>query len=304
MKKKIIIRLSNNLGNQMFMYASAYAFAKKLDRDLLVDDETAYKTKGNIHKYSLDMFNFYSKIAPVNLKFLGKSGYLKRKIFRYLDKFKKNKNFYIEPKDINKNTFFYKDALVGNFNDCLFVEGHFETEKYFYHHAEEIKNEFIFKNAYILKNNPFYNDIKKSNSVCICVRQNRFSERKRIITNKDNENSLIFIKDQISYIKKAIEIIKTKDSNLKFFLWSNDHENLNNYFPSNEFVTVATNKIDSDFFLMTQAKHFIVTPSSFSWWGAWLADNKEKIVLRPSDSHFSNFRLNNKDFWPNSWTIV
>ena len=61
MKKKIIIRLSNNLGNQMFMYASAYAFAKKLDRDLLVDDETAYKTKGNIHKYSLDMFNFNSK---------------------------------------------------------------------------------------------------------------------------------------------------------------------------------------------------------------------------------------------------
>ena len=61
MKKKIIIRLSNNLGNQMFMYASAYAFAKKLDRDLLVDDETAYKSKGNIYKYDLDIFNFDSK---------------------------------------------------------------------------------------------------------------------------------------------------------------------------------------------------------------------------------------------------
>ena len=55
---------------------------------------------------------------------------------------------------------------------------------------------------------------------------------------------------------------------------------------------------------MTQAKHFIVIPSSFNWWGAWLADRKEKIVLRPSDSHFFNFRLSNKDFWPNSWTII
>ena len=49
MKSKLIIRLSNNLGNQMFIYASAYAFSKKLDRELFIDTETAYK--GNtIHK--------------------------------------------------------------------------------------------------------------------------------------------------------------------------------------------------------------------------------------------------------------
>ena len=36
MKKKLIVRMSNNLGNQMFMYASAYAFAKRLNRELLI----------------------------------------------------------------------------------------------------------------------------------------------------------------------------------------------------------------------------------------------------------------------------
>ena len=156
MKSKLIIRLSNNIGNQMFMYASAYAFAKKLDRELLVDDETAYKDKRNIYKYHLDIFNFHSKKAPTNLKFLGMSGNLRRKALKYLDKFRKIKNFYIEPKDINKNTLFNKDALIGDFKDSLYVEGHFETEKYFYQHAGEIKNEFIFKNANALKNNPFY----------------------------------------------------------------------------------------------------------------------------------------------------
>ncbi len=155
-----------------------------------------------------------------------------------------------------------------------------------------------------MKNNAFYKDIKNSNSVCICVRQHRFSERKRDITKKDDENSLIFTKEQINYIKRAIDIIKTKVSNPKFFLWSNDYKNLNNYFSKNQHVTVSTNKIDSDLFLMTQAKHFVVIPSSYNWWGAWLGENKDKIVLRPSDSHFSNFRLNNKDFWPKSWTEV
>ena len=47
MKNKLIIRLSNNLGNQMFMYATAYAFAKKLNRDLFIDNETLTK-KGTI----------------------------------------------------------------------------------------------------------------------------------------------------------------------------------------------------------------------------------------------------------------
>ena len=57
MKNKIIIRLSNNLGNQMFMYATAYTFAKKLNRDLFIDNETAYKERNNIHKYDLDIFD-------------------------------------------------------------------------------------------------------------------------------------------------------------------------------------------------------------------------------------------------------
>ena len=303
MKSKLIIRLSNNLGNQMFIYASAYAFSKMLGRELLIDEETAYKGN-NIHRYDLDIFNLSSKKATVDFKFLGPYGYIKRKTLKYLDNFRKIKNFYIEPKDIDKNTYFIKNTFTSSFKDYLFVEGHFETEKYFINYKNDIKNEFTFKNIDSLKNNIYYKDIKNSNSVCICVRQNRFSEKKRSITKKDNESSLIFIKDQISYIKKAIEIIKTKVSEPKFFLWSNGHIRLDNYFPNNDYTPVSTNRIDSDLFLMTRAKHFVVIPSSYNWWGAWLSENKNGIIFRPSDNHFTNFRLNNKDFWPNSWTII
>ena len=47
MKDKIIIRLSNNLGNQMFMYASAYSISKELNKKLYIDDETAFLAKKN-----------------------------------------------------------------------------------------------------------------------------------------------------------------------------------------------------------------------------------------------------------------
>ena len=303
MKNKLIVRLSNNLGNQMFMYASAYVFAKKLNRDFFYDDETAYQSS-NLYKYYLDIFKISSTKAPNNLKFLNKSGYVKRKFLKYFDNFYSSKMFYVEPRDRNKNTSFNDKILSGNFRDKLFVEGHFESEKYFNSHINEIKSEFSFKNYKSFENKQIFKDIKNSESVSICIRQNRFSERKRAITSKDDENSLIFTKDQVKYIEKSINLIKSKVTNPKFFLWSNDLKGLNNYFPDNQFTFVSTNKVDFDLFLMSQSKHSIVIPSSFNWWGAWLGKSSKSIVIRPSNDHFSNFNVNNKDFWPKDWLVV
>ena len=303
MNNKLIVRLSNNLGNQMFMYASAYVFAKKLNREFFYDDETAYQGS-SLYNYNLDIFKISSTRAPENLKFLNKFGYVKRKFLKYLDNFNSRKMFYIEPRDHNKNTSFNDKILNGNYNDKLFVEGHFESEKYFNSHINDIKSEFKFKNYKSFENNQLYKDIKNSESVSICIRQNRFSERKRPITIKDEENSLIFTEDQVKYVKKSMNIIKSKVTKPKFFLWSNDLKKLNNYFPDSQFTPVSTNKVDFDLFLMSQTKHSIVIPSSFNWWGAWLGKSSKSIVIRPTNDHFSNFNINNKDFWPKDWLVV
>ena len=43
MSKNLIVKIANGFGNQMFLYAAAYAFSKKLGYNLLVDDETGVK---------------------------------------------------------------------------------------------------------------------------------------------------------------------------------------------------------------------------------------------------------------------
>ena len=299
----VIIRVSNNIGNQMFMYAAAYSLSKILNRNLFVDNQSAYN-KNKLHKYNLNIFKFNAELAPEKFKFIGLQGQLKRKLLKKFDKFKKIKNFYLEPRDNNKMTCYNEFNVNNSFSKNLFLEGHFESEKYFKNYFNDIRNEFQFKFIDSYKNNKFFNQIKSSNSVSICVRQHRFSEKLRKTNNIDAKNSQKFTIDQITYIKKSINIIKTKINNPKFFLWSNDYSNLSDHFPKDYFTFVSSGSSNIDFFLMTQAKHFIVIPSAFNWWGSWLSTFDKKIIIRPSNNVFSNFHVNNIDYWPDNWIEV
>ena len=43
--KKIIVKIAAGLGNQMFMYANAYALSKKYSLDLTVDNTSGFFQK-------------------------------------------------------------------------------------------------------------------------------------------------------------------------------------------------------------------------------------------------------------------
>ena len=90
--------------------------------------------------------------------------------------------------------------------------------------------------------------------------------------------------------------------NAKYLVWSNDFSNLREYFPHNKFrfVDLKENKTINDFFLLLQCKNFIVGPTSFHWWGAWLSGLDNKICTRPKNLNPSN----NSDFWPESWIDI
>ena len=95
-----------------------------------------------------------------------------------------------------------------------------------------------------------------------------------------------------------MDVVKTKINNPKFFLWSNDLNSI----PKNKFnfkcTSVDTSKITKtvdnrilSLFLLKNCKHFITTTSSFNWWGAWLSTNSNKLVFRPSDKNFSDYKI-------------
>ena len=311
MPKNIILRLSNEVGNQMFMYAAAYSIAKKMNRSLFLDDQTAFLLKKNISSYGLNHFKINAPIVSDNFKFKNTKGYLKRKFLIKTDFMRIKKRFFIENKDKNKITNFNLNLLTESFDDNFHLEGHFESEKYFNDIKNDIKTEFTFKDNDYFKNNFLYKDIKKFNSVAICLRQNRFLEGRGKNNNMNREKSENFTNEQINYINKTVDVVKTKINNPKFFLWSNDLNSI----PKNKFnfkcTSVDTSKITKtvdnrilSLFLLKNCKHFITTSSSFNWWGAWLSTNSNKLVFRPSDKNFSDYKINNKDFWPSDWILI
>ena len=296
--KIIVVRIAEGIGNQLFMYANSFSICKRYNYKLLIDDTSGYfKKKNRIRSFELNKFLVDFTIAGNNFKFDNYYKDTKRKFLKKIDYFKQKKNFFIEERDKKKQTFF-NEIKLDNYSDLIFLEGHFESENYFKKYSKEIKDNININTNDINLNNDYIDILKKSNSVSICIRQNRYSEGKI----KNNNKSIEFTKQTISYVNDSVKFIKKKIDNPKFFIWSNDFTNLHELFDKNEFTFIENikNKSLNDFYLFKYCKHFIVGPTSFHWWGAWLNESSNKICIRPKNINPSN----NKNFWPENWISI
>jgi len=82
----------------------------------------------------------------------------------------------------------------------------------------------------------------------------------------------------LSYIKMAMSLLP---SNQKYIVFSDDIEWCKNNIVSDN-VTFANGNEWEDLCVMASCGHNIIANSSFSWWGAWLNRNPDKIVFSPS----------------------
>jgi hypothetical protein len=310
-KKKITVQISEGLGNQLFMYAHAYSLSKKLNYELFLDTNSGYQKKKNLLRghqiYMLDNFNLIGSKVYNDILINSYFSYILKKIFLSFDKFKSKKTFYIENqkkikgiKTIDKITTFKPSELANN----IYINGNFENQIYFQDYKNDLIKIFKPKHEKINQQNPLINQLQNTNSVSIHIRRNRFSDQAGLTDNKlFGSESKKFTNESIKYINKAINYFNNKIDNPKYFIWSNDHHDINKFTKNliiSDFQLVQNNDAINDFYLFSFSKHFIVSPSSFHWWGAWLNTNKAKICLYPSNLNPSN----NFDFWPKEWVSI
>ena len=281
----IIIKLIGGLGNQLFQYSLGRSLSIK-NNDILKLDLSDF-TKDNPRSYSLGYFNIIENFATEeDIKRVKKSGigkladklkpYYKRSVIKY-------KGY-----DFDSNIL----KLSGNF----YLDGYWQSEKYFKEIENVIKKEITLKEPLPSKYYELINAIKNSDSVSVHIRRGDYVANKKF---SKIYNSL----DEKNY-QRAIKFIAEKISDPRFFIFSDDIEwakrNLDIPYPK-IFVSDETEMKDyEELILMSLCKHNITANSSFSWWGAWLNENTDKIVISP-DKWFNDKIGNAKDLIPENW---
>ena len=106
----------------------------------------------------------------------------------------------------------------------------------------------------------------------------------------------------VDYYKAVVKEMAKRVKNPKLYIFSDDPEWCKQNLKFTQLTTYISHNTDGseDMRLMKACKHNIIANSSFSWWGAWLNENPNKIVIAPKQ-WFSHSESNTKDVIPDSW---
>jgi hypothetical protein len=186
-----------------------------------------------------------------------------------------------------------------NFQEIPFIEGnvllngYFQSEKYFKEHSKEIRELFSFPDEYKNSIKEKYNNLLEGTTCSIHIRRGdylKFPDHHPVQT--------------INYFMKAIR--KMPEESL-FVVFSDDISWCKDNFPNIEdkFIFIEGNKDYEDLSLMSLCKNNIIANSSFSWWGAWLRKDNDKIVIAPQ-KWFGNANNHNNtnDLYCENWMTI
>lgn len=293
--KKIITRLKGGLGNQLFCYAAARRLALVNDAELLVDDVTGF-VRDHLYqrKYALAHFNIparkatpWERLEPFERYRRGvKKMFSKPRFFE--------KRHYLEQEGIA----FDSRLLSVRVKHTLFLDGLWQSEGYFKDVEETIRLDLKIIPPMDDLNQTLAEDIGQRQAVALHVRW------------FDSPDSDAPYNVSADYYQRAIDLMENKLESPYYFMFSDNPEAARSVLdlPQDRVRFVSHNQGETnayaDLWLMTLCNHFITANSTFSWWGAWLGANPEKIVVTPK------FQAEGKAAWgfdgliPDGWLEV
>lgn len=277
----IAVNINAGLANQMFHYAFGRGLiAKGLD---VVFDQTNFKPR---KQWSFEAIQLQDAFPNIEIKQMPE-GHFKWVCIEHTDasrlkkriagKVRKVLGFIGHETYILEPAYAYQEGMERKVTKNCIFRGFWQTEKYFEHCGEDIRKQFSFLPFDETKNIETAAMMANENSVAIHLRKG-----------KDYLASELMGKGLcgVEYYMRAIDYIRKHVDNPIFYVFTDNPSWIKENLPSFEYTLVDWNEVSGkrsfrDMQLMACAKHNIIANSTYSWWGAWLNPNPNKIVVAP-----------------------
>ena len=175
-----------------------------------------------------------------------------------------------------RHTAFSFDPRVIDLPGYIRLVGYWQSEKYFKDYEDVIRSDFTFGYPLDAPNSATAREIEATTAVCVSVRRGDY------VTNPDVRRYHGVL--SLEYYRSAAELIQRRVPDAHFFVFSDDID----WCRANlalggrtTFVDHDQNRPADDLRLMTLCRHHIMANSTFSWWGAWLCENPDTVVVGP-----------------------
>lgn len=304
MRKKIIyVSLQGRIGNQLFIYAFARKIHKMLpNHRLIINDSEVSKLNwvNSLKEYQLEDVEFTYEDLIRKLPQL-KVHWILRKIYRlitarmeYNDKFAWEKKW--QPL-LNKCGLIlcengYLPTTLPK-NKDIYIDGFFQSERYFSDIEQEIRNQLQLKYPEMLEKYPNIEQIRNRNTVCISIKV------------EHNVGSEMYDVCSVDYWRKGIEYICAHVENPLFFICSDNVDYvLEHLIDASKYDYICQSRETSvavSLAAMSECKHFIIGNTTYGWWAQYLSRYPDKIVIAPSKWMKIDMPI---DIYQDNWTLI
>ncbi len=286
-----VIKIIGGLGNQLFQYAFGRAVSQHNGTELVLD-VSAFKDY-KLHQLFLHKFNIKGRCVRNASKPLFCGLGFVSKLLRWL------KNIPAVDSSFEEDGLAFNPEYF-NMDSSGYFDGYWQSEKYFLSVKYELLNDITLRVPLSDRSVQLSSEMKKGNSVSIHIRRGDY------VTNPQaNKTHGV---QGLDYYNNAVQYIQANVPAPIFYLFSDDNDWVRENFSwLKKAVVVDHVQKDAnyeDLVLMSQCKHHIIANSSFSWWGAWLGESLETIVVCPKNWFAANSGLSSIDLIPARWVSI
>ena len=290
----IAVHVAAGLANQMFQYA--FSRELKYKGYEVYIDQTNFKPR---KEWAFEFVRLQDAFPNIEIKTMPECFFpLVYKTTKKWSLLKKwlDKVFHI--RYVEEPRFAYTEGIDRKITWHCNIKGFWQSEKNFKDCFADVRKQFTFLPFDEPKNIACANKMSVENSVAIHLRKG-----------KDYLESELMGKNLCGadYYMKAIEYVRNHVESPVFYIFTDNPQWVKDNLPEFDYTLVDWNEVAGkrnfrDMQLMTCAKHNIIGNSTYSWWGAWINPNPDKIVVAPKKwfNPINDFFATN-DVVPDSW---